>query len=200
MFLFRNRGLTIIADSIEFDNKNSILQIELSDKEKHGLLDGGHTYKVIMDYLSELTDKDGIVAYVKLELIERVEDSEIVSIVEARNTSSQVKDQSIAELNNLFEEIKEVLKERSYSNRIAYKEFELLEDGTEKDIDIKEVLSYLICFDTENFDDKNHPIKAYASKSAVLSHFISQKERIQKYIKLLPVILELRDIIYREIP
>jgi hypothetical protein len=100
-----------------------------------------------MDYLSENADKEGLGAFVKLELIERVEDSEIVSIVEARNTSSQVKDQSIAELNNLFEEIKKVLESKSYSNRIAYKEFELLEDGSEKDIDIKEILSYLICFD-----------------------------------------------------
>jgi hypothetical protein len=200
MFLFRNRWLTIIAESIEFDNKKNILKIELSNKEKHGLLDGGHTYKVIMDYLSENADKEGLGAFVKLELIERVEDSEIVSIVEARNTSSQVKDQSIAELNNLFEEIKKVLESKSYSNRIAYKEFELLEDGSEKDIDIKEILSYLICFDAWSFNDKNHPIKAYSSKKSVLDHFIANIESISKYIKLLPVILELRDIIYEELP
>ena len=205
-FLFRNRGLTLLSERVSFDNSTNMLSVEFADKSMHGLLDGGHTYAVIREAVESLAD-DGDKstsldkAYVKLEILEGITSKEeTTEIVGARNTSTQVKDQSLANLLQHFDAIKEILKNEPYAQRIAYKETELNEDGSRKDIDIKEILSYLICFDREGFGDDTHPIIAYSGKSAVLKYAESNRERLQKYLPLLPEILILRDEIYEQMP
>jgi hypothetical protein len=202
-FFFKNRGVTLLAKSVNFDNKTNIVEIEMVDKQYHGLLDGGHTFQVIMNFLEGVPKEklEDTNAFLKIEVLEGIKDYEtIVGIVEARNTSTQVKEQSIEELRKRYEEIKKIIENHLYAERVAYKEYELLEDGTPKDIDIKELLSYLICFDVEEFNDEKHPILAYSTKSAVLDHFKNERERLAKYIPLLPKILELRDSIYLGLP
>lgn len=202
-FFFKNRGLTIIADKVKFDNKNNVAEIEFVDKKLNGLLDGGHTFTVIRNFIDELSEDELLTvnACVKIEIIEGVKDKEaVVGIVEARNTSTQVKEQSISELLEKFQPLKDSLKDQSYFNRIAFKEYELLEDGSSKDIDIKELISYLICFDVKEFGEDNHPIKAYSSKSSSLTHFEKNYETMKSLSPLLPDIIKLRDIVYKELP
>jgi hypothetical protein len=202
-FIFRNRGLTVIAEKVSFDNHANIATLDMSNEKIHGLLDGGHTYRVIQSELENLTDdkSDLKQAYVRIELLEGFEDlDEVVDIVYARNKSAQVKEQSLAELRGLFDTIKEILNGQSYSNRIAYKEIELLDDGSKKDIDIKDIVSYLMCFDTESFTDKNHPIAAYSSKGSVLKMYEKNPDHMKKYVALLPKILQLVDTIKLLIP
>jgi len=203
LFLYRNRGLTILAERVEFDNQTNMLKIELSEEIIHGLLDGGHTYYVIRDFIEGLDESEiaDIDAMVRIELLEGIQDRDAaISIVESRNTSTQVKEQGIEELRNTFKSIKQAVKGQLYAERIAYKEHELLEDGSKKDIDVKEILSYLICFDTESFGRSNHPIKSYSTKSSLVPHFSDRKEEMRKYTKLLPEILALRDKIYQDLP
>ena len=205
-FLFRNRGLTLLSESVSFDNETNELSVEFSDRSMHGLLDGGHTYAVVreaFESLAEEEEKDTNLnnAYVKLEILEGITSKEeTTEIVGARNTSTQVKDQSLANLLQHFDTIKEILKNEPYANRVAYKETELNEDGSRKDIDVKEILSYLICFDREGFGDNSHPIIAYSGKSAVLKYTETNRDRLQKYLLLLPEILVLRDEIYERMP
>lgn len=205
-FVFRNRGITLLSKSVSFDNENNELSVEFEDKSMHGLLDGGHTFAVIREVFDSLTDEEKIDtnlnnAYVKLEILEGITSKEeTTEIVGARNTSTQVKDQSLANLLQHFEPIKDILKNEPYANRIAYKETELDEDGSKKDIDIKDILSYLICFDREGFGDNNHPVIAYSGKSSVLTYAEANRDRLQKYLKLLPEILVLRDEIYECMP
>ena len=205
-FLFRNRGITLLSEHASFNNASNEVAIEFSDKKTHGLLDGGHTYAVIREAFETLTDEEKNdtnlnQAYVKMEILEGfTSPEEVTEIVGARNTSTQVKDQSLANLLQHFDKIKEVLKNEPYADRIAYKETEFNDDGCKKDIDIKEILSYLICFDREGFDDNSHPIMAYSGKAAVLKYAEDNRERLQKYLPLLPQILVLRDEIYKEMP
>lgn len=202
-FFFRNRGITLIVEKAEFDNQNNILSLEMADSRKNGLLDGGHTYSVIREYLAGLPEEElsDFNAFVKIEIIEGVSDDELITnIVEARNTSTQVKEQSLEELRKSYEAIHTILDDKSYGKRIAYKEYELGEDGNPKDIDIKEILSYLVCFDIDSFSNGKHPIKAYSTKASVIDHFKTNKENMIKFIPLLPQILELRDYIYLKLP
>jgi hypothetical protein len=202
-FFFRNRGITLIVEKTTFDNQKNILEIEMADKARNGLLDGGHTFRVIREFVGNLSEEEikDLNAYVKLEIIEGITDPDIVvDIVEARNTSTQVKEQSLEELRGHYEAIKKVLADKPYADRVAYKEFELSEEGSAKDIDIKDILSYLVCFDVDEFGNDNHPIKAYSTRSSVVEHFKKNKDRMIKYIPLLPVILELHDIIYLGLP
>ncbi len=202
-FFFRNRGITLIAEKTSFDNQKNILEIEMADKSRNGLLDGGHTFRVIREFIENLPPEElvDLKAYVKLEILEGITDPDmVVDIVESRNTSTQVKEQSLEELRGHYEAIKKVLSGKPYTDRIAYKEFELSDEGSAKDIDIKEILSYLVCFDVEEFDRDNHPIKAYSTRASVVEHFKKNKDRMMKYIPLLPMILELHDVIYRDLP
>ena len=202
-FFLKNRGLTLMVDSVTFDNQSNEIKLEMSDQNRNGLLDGGHTFRVIRNYLEGLSkdEIDEINAFVRIEILEGIQDVvEAVGIVESRNTSTQVKEQSIEELKKNYEEIKNVLKGQPYAENIAYKEYELLEDGSKKNIDIKEILSYLVCFDVEEFGSEKHPIKAYSSKASVVQHFRDNQTRMSKYVELLPSILELRDFIYLELP
>lgn len=205
-FFFKNRGITLLAKSVSFNNETNELAVEFSDKTVHGLLDGGHTFAVIREEFSLLSDEEkGTTimnnAYVKLEVLEGFPSRhEAVEIVGARNTSMQVKDQSLDNLLQRFDLIKETLNSKPYANRIAYKEVELNDEGGKKDIDIKEILSYLICFDREGFGDNSHPVIAYSGKAAVLKHADNNRNRLQKYIPLLPEILSLRDEIYKNMP
>jgi len=202
-FLLKNRGITLMAEKVDFDNQTNEIRLEMVNEHKNGLLDGGHTFKIIRNYLDGLSKEEisEVNAYVRIEILEGIKDiEEAVGIVESRNTSTQVKEQSIEELKKHYEEIKNVLKGQLYEENIAYKEYELLDDGSKKNIDIKDILSYLICFDVEDYNGEKHPIKAYSTKASVVQHFRDNQERMLKYIQLLPVILELRDLIYLELP
>ena len=202
-FFFRNRGITLIAEKTSFDNQKNLLEIEMADKSRNGLLDGGHTFRVVREFVGNLPEEElkDLNAYVKLEILEGITDPDVVvDIVESRNTSTQVKEQSLEELRGHYEAIKKVLAGKPYADRIAYKEFELSDEGSAKDIDIKDILSFLVCFDVEEFGHDNHPIKAYSTRSSVVEHFKKHKDRMTKYIPLLPVILELHDMIYLGLP
>lgn len=203
-FFFRNRGMTVIVEKAEYDNQTNYLELEMVDPSLNGLLDGGHTYSVIREYLlglpeEELSDYN---AFVKIEIIEGITDGELITdIVEARNTSTQVKEQSLEEHRKSYATIHAILDKQLYGKNIAYKEYEIGEDGVPKEIDIKEILSYLVCFDIDSFSDNTkHPIKAYSTKASVIQHFKNNDETMGKFIPLLPQILELRDHIYMELP
>jgi hypothetical protein len=133
MFQFMNRGLVITAKKVEFNTESGTLTVLMENPEIHGLLDGGHTYKVINTYCSE-TDRELLPAdrqsFVRVELLEGFGPDQISDIVEARNTSNQVKDQSLLELEKAFEGIKQEIIGTRYANLIAYKEYEIYE-GTD---------------------------------------------------------------------
>jgi len=204
-FLFKNRGLLVLADRVTYDNKTGEVQVEFTNKEMNGLADGGHSFRAIRNHVDPLTEDERkeIGALVTIEFLEGFKTrEEVVPIIEARNTSTPVKEQSIQELLGNYSKIKEAIKTKSYAARVHYKQYEEAVGGIEKDIDVKELLSYLYCFDVETFDDKTqmHPLKAYVSTAAVVDHFAKHKDRLAKYIPLLTDILELHDLIYSRLP
>lgn len=105
-FYLLNRGLTISAKSVKYDNKNDLVTIEFEDKEVHGDIDGGHTYKIILE---EQENLDYGKQFVKIEVLTGVEDI-FQELAAARNTSVQVQDKSIAELEDRFGIVKEAIK------------------------------------------------------------------------------------------
>ena len=92
-----------------------------------------------------------------------------------------------------FEKLKKALRKKPYAGLIAYKEHELLNDGSSKPIDVREVIAILTCFDRANFNERVHPINAYRSKAACLQHFADHKADYEKLYPLAGDILELYD-------
>ncbi len=166
----------------------------------HGLLDGGHTFEVIQDYKIDSNSPNE--AFVKLEVLTGFQSDsnidEVANIVRARNKSTQMPSFSIQNLNGNFDKIKDVLKDRPYFSRIAFKDNQL-----NTDIGILDILSYLMCFDIFNYpDDKKAPTVAYSSKGTIPDKFNNElyRENIKKLTHLLPDILLLRDKIIKELP
>lgn len=208
-FLFKNRGLLILAQRVMYDNQSQTIELEFADKAMSGLADGGHTNRVIRRHIDGLSKEelDDFGAYVKVEFLEGFKTREdVVPIIEARNNSTPVPEQSFQELLGAYNAIKDQLKGRPYADRIFYKSYEEPVNGVAKDIDVKELLSYLLCFDVETYAGDNHPVKAYSSSAAAVEHFAfsekdpSKKERLDRFVPLLPTILELRDTIYDALP
>jgi hypothetical protein len=197
LFVFLNRGIVLSVDTASFDNDQGLLTIALKDPGMHGLLDGGHTYNILLEERESLEDPQ----YVKVELLEGFRQDDIPALVDARNTSNQVRDQSLMNLQGEFEDLKNSLKGQSYANLVAYKEYELLEDGGDpKPIDVRDVIAILTCFDKENFDSRVHPINAYRSKKACLDHFKAHASDYKKIYPIAPDVLELYDNIQLLLP
>jgi hypothetical protein len=198
-FVMRNRGITIVANRSEYDTKEQLIRLELGDKERNGVLDGGHTLMNIRKYLENAVEPRD--AYVRLEILEGIGDlDQTVGIVDARNRSTEVKIAAFENLLGHFDSLKKILGSQSYANKIAYKENELGEGDSKKEVSIEEILSYILCFDSEDFDHKTHPIKAYSGKASVVKHYRANVEKMQKYFALAPDILQLRDAIYEDMP
>lgn len=196
LFVFMNRGIVIATQTVEFDNKTKMATITLSDQKLHGLLDGGHTYNILKEENANIDFPQ----YVKLELLEGFTQDEIPHLVDARNTSNQVRDQSLMNLQGEFEKLKKALKDEHFSELIAYKEHEVLDDGSTKPIDVREIVAILTCFDRAHFDSRVHPINAYRSKSACLQHFSDNKADYEKIYPLAGDILRLYDAIHVQLP
>ncbi len=200
MFLFRNRGLVMMVKSAEYDNKAGILSLYLDDSSRHGLLDGGHTFKLIMEAIENEPEGGWQPLYLKMEILEGFNDvNEVVEIVGARNRSTQVKDQSTEELRGSYTTIHEIAKSQPYVDQIAYKEYELDDEEKPKPVDIRDILSYVVCFDIDSFDSNTHPLKAYVSKQQVVEHF-KGNEKLKRFASILNDILRLRDTIYHDLP
>ncbi|MCC6964444.1 MAG: AIPR family protein [candidate division Zixibacteria bacterium] len=196
MFLFMNRGIVISADSVVYDNRTAEVKIVLSDPNLHGLLDGGHTYNIIM----EEREGDNETQFVKVEILEGFSHDDIIQVVDARNTSNQVRDESLMNLAGEFDKLKDALRGAAYFDKIAFKEFEVDEGGDPKPIDVRVIVAILTAFDRDNFTDAVHPINTYRSKAACLKHFKDHSESYRKIYPLAKEIIDLYDLIQEYLP
>lgn len=179
LFHILNRGLTISASGIE--HKNHTLKL-MFQNENYGLIDGGHTYSIIQKYKDEIKD-----AYVKLEILTGIKPSELVKVAKARNTSAQVKSESLADLEGSFDWLKEVLHKEVYAHKIAWRENE-----QDKPIDCREIIGLITLFHPLFWDVDNPPIIGYTSKGKCLDLFTSSDKEIQVgFQSLKPIIPEI---------
>ncbi len=163
-FYLLNRGLTVSAKSVKYDNKNDLVTIEFEDYDVHGDIDGGHTYKIILE---EQENLDYGEQFVKIEVLTGVEDI-FQELASARNTSVQVQDKSIAELENRFDIIKRSIENEPYFNTIYFKENEM------GDIDVADIISILNLFNIDKYPNKNeNPIISYTGKGQCIKNYIN---------------------------
>lgn len=140
-FHLKNRGIVLSAKSCTYNNKTKEVTINFTDDMLHGNIDGGHTYKIVCDHRNS-----GLDQYVQFEVMTGVEDI-IEKLAEARNTSVQVDEKSMAELQQKFDPIKEGLEGMPFFTRIAFKQnqqaFDDVTNKRLKMIDAREVVSII---------------------------------------------------------
>lgn len=183
-FHLLNRGILISAYHarvITRDEKKYV-EIYLKDKAVHGNIDGGHTYTIICTNKNLIT----FTKRVNIEIMTGIEEF-YEDLAAARNTSVQVQDKSIAELQNKFDIIKDALMDEPYFENIAYKE------NSEGEIDISDLISILTMFNIERFGDKKHPIIAYNSKKRCVDLYLEDYEKGEEnpYVKMQSIMVDI---------
>jgi len=209
-FLRKNRGITILAESVELNKSNDEITLELGDPKLHGIVDGGHTFTAIKDERSEATT-----GFVAINILTGVSElREVVDIVDARNRSRSAQAQSLDNIAGVYDPIKSALKNQSYADKISYSEYEIDDEMKKKPISVRDILAYIYALNPEDHKGMNHPIAAYSGKGAVVNYFspppaaepnaVAGKgyadKVIEKAAPLLPSILNFVDLLYKEIP
>ena len=163
-FYLLNRGILLSAKEAEFNKENGLMTIVFDDLEVHGNVDGGHSYKTIIEHRDKL---DVGQQYVKIEILTGIEDI-FQSLAAARNTSVQVQDKSIAELENRFDLIKKALAKESYIDNVFF------EENGDGDIDVGDMLAILMMFNISRFPGKEaFPTISYSGKKRCIDFYIS---------------------------
>lgn len=185
-FYLLNRGLLLSAKSVSYNNYTDELTIFFENFDVHGNVDGGHTYKIIRDCKDQL---DYGKQFVKLEILTGVE-SIFQELAAARNTSVQVQDKSIAELENRFDIIKNAIKDESFSNDVFFKE------NDNGEIDVADILAILNLFNIERYSGMdNFPIVSYSSKKKCIDYYIDSHKNYGEtsknpYVKMIPLMVD----------
>ena len=116
-------------------------------------------------------------------------------MAKARNTSAQVHEESLANLQGHFDWIKTALKDEPFAHQIAYRENEDL-----LPIDIRDILGLATLFHPDYQAPENPPIIGYSSKQKCLALFESGPDKFKVLAPILPTILKLYDYIHLKFP
>lgn len=193
-FYLLNRGILLSAKDVSYSNYSNEMTVSFEDCEVHGNVDGGHTYKTILQYRDQL---DRGQQYVKIEILTGIEGI-FQSLAAARNTSVQVQDKSIAELEDRFDIIKNTLSGEDYISRVFFKE------NDTGDIDVADLLAILNMFNIDRYNGMStFPINSYSSKKKCIDLYIADHKQYQEttqnpYVKMagiMPDIFRLYDAI-----
>jgi hypothetical protein len=191
----RNRGITIVADDLSFDDKRKEVVLTLADQKLHGVVDGAHTLAAVLDAQGQ-PPEGGWPAFVFVKAITGIDADQIAEIAGGLNTSQQVDLKSLENLRDHFATLQKVLARESYADLIAYKMNE------DKPVDVREVLYYLAVFDCSEYNHSRHPVSLFGRKEGIVRTFADQaakKENAGDSFRILiskaPEILRLRDTI-----
>jgi hypothetical protein len=188
----RNRGITVVAEEIAFDEKKHEVVLTLSDPKLHGVVDGAHTLNAVIENQAGLLELNST-PYVFIKAVVGVDADQIAEIAGGLNTSQQVDLKSLENLRSHFDGLHKVVAAEPYANQIAYRMNE------EKPIDVREILYYLAVFDCSVYDDKVHPVTLFGRKEGIVRRFSEQAadpavgDSFKILISRAPEILRLRD-------
>jgi len=192
-FHLKNKGITLIASTVE---KLTDEKYRLVFDEGEGIVDGGHTYELILDNLDELAtlnegDELQVNQFVKLEVLTGLPIELATEIAGGLNTAVQVQTFSLENLKGKFEWVKGILKGKPYYDQFAFRENE------KNRFDARDIVVLLDLFNIRSFpnDSSEHPIRAYSSKAQVLDHYVDHTEEYEILSDVLPDILTLHDTI-----
>jgi hypothetical protein len=185
-FHLKNKGITILAQDVEYSEDKRIATVYPG--EYGGIADGAHTYEIILSSQGEGVCPDN--QYVKFEIITGIPSSMIVDIAGGLNTAVQVQEATLANLEGKFEWIKDAVKDMRYADKISFRQNE------KKDVDIRDIISFLTLFNVENKELKGrHPKEAYVSKAKCLKLYKDDQGSYEMLRPMLKDILLLHDYI-----
>ena len=162
----KNIGIYILADSFEHAGENGgagALSVTLTDSQRHGIVNSGHTFAAIREALETADDDERTgslrQAFVRLHLLQGVPHDMAAEIAEGLNRSKQVQDPSLENLRGHFDEIKRVMDAHRGHDAIAYHE------GADGDVYIADVLALIEMFNLDRYPKGQGPVRNLVSAS-----------------------------------
>ena len=177
-FHLKNNGITIIAERVQrYKDDDDRYRVEILDDQ--GIIDGGHTYKIITDSLEdeELPDNQ----FVNVEVLTGIDLDWIPDIAGGRNTTVQVAPMSLDNLGGRFQWMKDEIVGESYAGEIAWSE------NADGEFDARDLIALLSLFDVKYYpnDGDYYPISAYSRKSRELTRF---EDNPESFISMRPIL------------
>lgn len=201
-FVRANRGSTIVAEDVEFDEKTGKMAIIIKDPANQGVADGGTTDAIIARVQRQLLENKPLseiapddmpeqlkTARIHLEIWMGLTDREqIAPLVAGRNTSRQVKQWTLADFQGKFNWLKEDVfgPKSQFGEKIGYEENSLAE------LNVLDVLAFLTVFHPEydtvtEGEDVKTPTIAYSGKGR-LEQRLQDPETEEGYKNLAPIV------------
>jgi hypothetical protein len=195
LFHLKNRGITYICEKFLYDNQSRKLTITIPNVPKSrldeetsprfGIADGGHTFKVVEDVAGDIEtykqDEEWTEPFVRVHFM--ASESDVLGIddvVEALNTSIQVKRFTLEEYRGKFDELKDALTAMNFDiSQVAFRENE------DKPWQVTEIIQRLACFLKDRWKIIP-PSSMYRSKDKALQLFIN--DSVGEFKKLYPII------------
>lgn len=201
-FDLMNKGITILAQNVRLvDKEQRIVEVTV-DNEHGGIVDGAHTAKIIEESNEDATTNPD--QYVEVYIRTGIPQDIATDIARGLNTGIQVAQQSIYNIDGVFDWLREDISKQTYKDLFSWKE----SDDAEYDVrDLIGLLEVLNIFDFPNDDNGKHPISAYEKWSIPLDKFAADykehktdlsKSNYYRLRGLLPGALCLYDYIRRD--
>jgi hypothetical protein len=195
-----NRGLTVLAQSFRYDSNTKTLQVTLRDQKRHGVIDGGHTFRAIETVIRncEVNESEPPNAYVNVEVMSGY-DEIAPDIIASRNSVCAVRDSAIYSLEGVFVDLRNSLRRAKIEQLVAFKQNE------DKPINVEEVIAIATLFHPRHADGNSHPTRSYSSKADCAENYADEwrhfknsepeawKAGFGKLIDLIPSILEVSE-------
>ena len=172
----------------EYDNQSQILKLRCPQggTERYGVVDGGHTQAIIVEYMKWLAEqqsgKKTVAPYVMLHVRVGVEEA-LEDMAVSLNRSTQLKEYALDDFKGEFDELKAIFAKSSFARNIGYTENEF------EPYDVLDVIQRLTLLCVGIYPNRGdaHPTIAYASKAKCLQQFVKMKD---KYLALKPIMIE----------
>lgn len=200
-FIFKNNGMMLVAEAIRSEGTEVSLVCAESEPDEdapgHGVLNGGHTYKVLQH---ALTSKDprfqevGEQAFVILTVGIGISEDEIWRISRARNTSEKVPLHALRELAGDWSIVKAHLPPTSRP-LVAFKPND--PEAPDELYDTTDLIRRLALLNNKMFpaEQGSHPVQAYTSIGTVVKKYTPSS--FAEVAPLLPDALKLEEMIVR---
>ncbi|MCH8969624.1 MAG: AIPR family protein [Planctomycetes bacterium] len=191
-FALKNLGLYILADAVDHDRGSEVLSFRLSNKQCHGLCNGGHTYAALRAYIerpeseADLSRETNLSeAFVRLQIFEGIDSSKVVEIAEGLNRSRQVDDASLDDLGKKFEIIRRAMDGQPGELEIGYHMGDVNTETKEPcAYYITEIVRYLMFFNCGRYDGTRHPYDLYRHQKRTMDLFREDVENEKGFMRL----------------
>jgi hypothetical protein len=169
-----NRGLTVLSNGFRYDSQTRKLTVVLRDKQRHGIIDGGHTFRAVEQVIdnSAKSETEPPKAFVNVEILAGYDDIG-PDIISARNSVFAVRDSAIYSLEGVFDDLRYHLADLGHL--VAFKQNE---EG--KDISVEEVIAVCTLFHPSFADGSSHPTKAYTSRAGCVELYAEEWKLAQR--------------------